>query len=87
MGKAVPRPGTALVFACAQAGSPPDAQSSAAQEVLGSLQGYVAGDIGDGFGEGELFAPGLNAILGEAKLPHPAIAGQREAALLLVFRR
>ena len=52
------------------------------EEVFDLLDDYVAGDVGDGFGEGELFGAGFDAVLGEAALLDAAFAGEGAEALL-----
>src|ERR1700733_9739177 len=49
---------------------------SAGEEVFYLLDEDVAAHVGDGFGEGELFGTGLDAVLCEAALLDAAVSGQ-----------
>src|SRR5271163_4557053 len=57
-------------------------ESLSGEEVFDLLDDYVAGHVGDGFGEGELFGAGGDAVLGEAALLDAAVAGEGAEALL-----
>jgi hypothetical protein len=48
---------------------------SACEEVFDLLDEDVAAHVGDGFGEGELFGAGLDAVLCEAALLNTAVSG------------
>src|SRR3984885_9215835 len=48
----------------------------AGEEVFDLLDEDVAAHVADGFGEGELFGAGLDAVLGEAALLDAAVAGE-----------
>src|SRR5208282_182883 len=54
-----------------------------AEEVLDCLDGYVTADVGDGVGQRDLFGADLDAVLSEAALLDPAIAGERAQAIFL----
>jgi hypothetical protein len=45
------------------------------EEVFDLLDEDVAAHVGDGFGEGELFGAGLDAVLREAALLDAAVSG------------
>ena len=47
----------------------------AGEEVFDLLDENVAAYVGDGFGEGELFGAGLDAVLREATLLDAAVSG------------
>ena len=51
-------------------------EALAGEEVFDLLDEDVAAHVGDGFGEGELFGAGLDAVLGEAALLDAAVAGE-----------
>jgi len=50
-------------------------RSLAGKEVFDLLDEDVAAHVADGFGQGELFGAGLDAVLGEAALLNAAVAG------------
>src|ERR1700733_12471960 len=52
------------------------AKKSTGEEVFDLLDEDVAAHVADGFGEGELFGGGLDAVLGEAAPLNAAVAGE-----------
>src|ERR1700679_3580112 len=57
-------------------GHPANRMLLAGEEVFDLLDEDVAAHVADGFGEGELFGAGLDAVLREAALLDAAVSGQ-----------
>ena len=56
-------------------GAPSVVAGLSREEVFDLLDEDVAAHVADGFGEGELFGAGLDAVLGEAALLDAAVSG------------